>query len=94
MKYKLKNPVLLDAIKFVGTNWIDVCIFVGEGNYKLPKSTREEYEKGLLWYITILTEDGLADARIGDYIIKSINGGFKLEAEDVFENKYELVSEE
>lgn len=91
-KYR-KKPVIIEAIQFDGKNWIDVCEFVGEGNYKLPDRTREEYVEDLFNYIYIVTLKGNMKATIGDYIIRGANGEYYPCKPDIFEKNYEEVLE-
>ena len=88
MKYQ-KKPVVIEAVQFNGKNWIDVCEFVGEGNYKLPDRTLEEYREGLFNYIYIVTLEGDMKANIGDYIIRGVKGEYYPCKPDIFEQTYE-----
>ena len=88
MKYQ-KKPVIIEAIQLNGKNWIDICEFVGEGNYKLPDRTLEEYREELFNYIYIVTLEGDMKANIGDYIIRGVKGEYYPCKPDIFKQTYE-----
>ena len=88
MKYR-KRPIVIEAIQFTGKNWIDICEFVGEGNYKLPDRTLEEYREELFNYIYIVTLEGDMKANIGDYIIRGVKGEYYPCKPDIFKQTYE-----
>ena len=88
MRYQ-KKPIVIEAIQFTGKNWIDICEFVGEDNYKLPDRTCKDYEEGLFTYIYIVTLEGDMKANIGDYIICGVKGEYYPCKPDIFEQTYE-----
>ena len=79
-KYK-KKPVVIEAIRFTGSNY---------------KEIREFIEKNTLCSdlsIVIPTLEGDMVAQKGDYIIKGVHGEFYPCKPDIFNETYEVVSE-
>lgn len=82
MKYR-KKPIVIDAIKWDGTNvlvWIDQF---PESRHFLQIENAQE--------ITIKTLEGNMTARQGDYIIRGIKGELYPCKADIFEATYEKV---
>ena len=77
-KYKTK-PVVIEAVKWTGSNIKEVKEFVG---------------KNLGAVLVIKTLEGDMRADKGDYIIKGLRGEFYPCKPDVFEKKYEEVEDE
>ena len=81
MKYK-KKPVVIDAIKFDGTNQDEIIAFT---KGKAAKSLT------VLETIKILTLEGRMTAKKGDWIVKGVKGEFYPVDSDIFEQTYEKV---
>ena len=83
MKYR-KKPVVVEAVRWTGENREEIIDFCEEND--LWSSDRK-----------VLFIDGIDDimyARIGDYIIKGVNGEFYPCKPDAFAKTYERVVEE
>jgi hypothetical protein len=87
MKFR-KKPVVIEAIKWIGTNWDDVCDFLdvpingygGEASMgKMP--------------IIIKTLEGKVAAQLGDWIIKGVKGEFYPVKDEIFQLTYEPLKE-
>lgn len=84
MKYR-KKPIVIDAIKWDGTNilyWLEQ--FPDARPYIQIENAQE---------ITIKTLEGNMTAREGDYIIRGLKGEFYPCKADIFEASYEKVEE-
>lgn len=79
-KYK-KKPVVIEAIRFIGSNYEEIREFIGKNTLCSDLS------------IVIPTLEGDMVAQKGDYIIKGIQGEFYPCNPDIFEETYEEVSE-
>jgi hypothetical protein len=84
-----KKPVVIDAIQWTGTNFLDCGDFLGG-----------EAERNIGWaywprdhVIAIGTLEGMMRASCGDWIIKGVKGEFYPCKPDIFEATYELVKE-
>ena len=84
-KYK-KKPVVIEVVQFIGSNYKEVCDFVGKELQKL-------YNLGGVLSLIIPTLEGNMKAERGDYIIKEVNGEFYPCKPDIFEKTYEIVEE-
>jgi hypothetical protein len=82
MKYR-KKPVEIEAIRFAGDSYGDLCA-IGHLGLK-PKILHDPLR------LEIKTLEGIMTARIGDYIIKGVNGEFYPCKPDIFEKTYERV---
>lgn len=78
MKYR-KKPVVIEAIKWTGTNVEEICAFIGKDVYHWLVS-------GELYIETL---EGTHHASIGDYIIKGVQGEFYPCKPDIFEQTYD-----
>lgn len=91
MKYR-KKPVVIEAIKWTGSNTDEVLGFTGEnafeGNHMVNETTPLER------VLRVKTIEGKLTARIGDYIIKGVQGEFYPCKSDIFEATYEKVEGE
>ena len=83
MKKYRKKPVVVSAIQYTGEN-LEACLQFANGNIDYVT------ERG----ITIETLEGAMVARVGDYIIRGVNGEYYPCKPDVFEKTYEEVSDE
>lgn len=79
-KYK-KKPVVIEAIRFIGSNYEEIREFIGQNTLCSDLS------------IVISTLEGDMVAQKGDYIIKGVQGEFYACKPDIFEETYEVVSE-
>nr|DAR97891.1 MAG TPA: PGDYG protein [Caudoviricetes sp.] len=79
-KYK-KKPVVIEAIRFIGSNYEEIREFIGQNTLCSDLS------------IVISTLEGDMVAQKGDYIIKGVQGEFYTCKPDIFEETYEVVSE-
>ncbi len=79
-KYK-KKPVVIEAIRFIGSNHEEIREFIGQNILCSDLS------------IVISTLEGDMVAQKGDYIIKGVKGEFYPCKPDIFEETYEVVSE-
>lgn len=79
-KYK-KKPVVIEAIRFIGSNHEEIREFIGQNTLCSDLS------------IVISTLERDMVAQKGDYIIKGVKGEFYPCKPDIFEETYEVVSE-
>ncbi|MHC3753044.1 hypothetical protein ACYKJ4_07745 [Streptococcus suis] len=79
-KYK-KKPVVIEAIRFTGSNYKEIREFIGKNTLCSDLS------------IVIPTLEGDMVAQKGDYIIKGVHGEFYPCKPDIFNETYEVVSE-
>lgn len=80
-----KNPVVIEAIKWTGYNKLQIVNFIKtEFRYsdRIPGKSQS---------IFILTLEGEMEARLGDYIIKGVNGEFYPCKPDIFKKTYEIL---
>ena len=77
-KYK-KKPVVIEAIRFTGSNYEEIREFIGKNTLCSDLS------------IVIPTLEGDMIAQKGDYIIKGVKGEFYPCKPDIFEKTYESV---
>ena len=84
-KYRIKDPVIVEAVQFDPDNvWPD-CV------YPWPK---EEYQSCDTIWGYIETVKGKTHVRFGDWIVKGITTGpFFVCKPDIFEETYELVGD-
>ncbi|AER21682.1 hypothetical protein SSUST1_1326 [Streptococcus suis ST1] len=80
VKYK-KKPVVIEAIRFTGSNYEEIREFIGKNTLCSDLS------------IVIPTLEGNMVAQKGDYIIKGVHGEFYPCKPDIFNETYEVVSE-
>ena len=78
-KYK-KKPVVIEAIRFIGSNYEEIREFIDQNTLCSDLS------------IVISTLEGDMVAQKGDYIIKGVKGEFYPCKPDIFEETYEAVS--
>lgn len=81
MRYK-KKPVEIEAIRFTGSNYEEIREFIGKNTLCSDLS------------IVIPTLEGDMVAQKGDYIIKGVQGEFYPCKPDIFEETYEIISED
>jgi preprotein translocase subunit Sss1 len=93
MAFYRKKPVVIEAVKWDGTNLKEIINFIGL-HESAKKWSWEEYEEVVkIQGLKIFTLEGPLVASIGDFIIKGIKGEFYPCKPDIFENTYELVKE-
>jgi len=90
-KYR-KKPVVIEAIKWNGANWNEICDFITledmHGRYEDGYEGSNEHMQ-----VVIPTLEGDMIANIGDYIIKGVNGEFYPCKPDIFHKTYEKIEE-
>jgi hypothetical protein len=77
-----KKPIVIEAIRFTGENRVEVNAFMGRETFK-P-------EVKVIGFM-IDTLEGVMEAKIGDWIIKGIQGEFYPCKSDIFDATYEVV---
>lgn len=85
-KYR-KKPVVIEAIEFKGFENIEEVQKFMKGNIKLNFPSDNENDV----YLLIDTLEGTMIAKIGDYIIKGVNGEYYPCEADIFHKTYEEV---
>jgi hypothetical protein len=83
MSFYKKKPIIIEAIKWVGSNLEEVDKFIGGDD-------RYYYERKC---IVIFTPEGNIRASLGDWIIKGVSNEFYPCKPDIFEKTYEYVGE-
>ena len=83
-KYR-KKPVVIEAVKFDGTDesvkWLLSQLKSGE----IGRACNKLYIKTL---------EGVMEAKVGDYVIKGVNGEFYPCKPDIFEKTYEKIEDD
>lgn len=79
-----KKPIIIEAIRWVGTNIEDCAHF-------MCAKVSEIYKPGDKYSLFIYTKEGTMQARLGDWIIKGVNEEVYPCKADIFEKTYELV---
>lgn len=91
-KYR-KKPVVVEAVRWTGSNLEEIRNFVGsdliEDCVELFDTKREL--KKMLVGIAINTFEGTMRVDYGDYIIKDAHGDFNLCRSDIFKQTYEEI---
>ena len=85
MKYR-KKPVVIEALQFTDKTKDRVFNFV-------RCNTFADFENGIP-ILRIQTLEGVMTARVGDWVIKGVNGEFYPCKPDIFEKTYEAVTDE
>ena len=85
MKFR-KKPVVIEAMQLTSENRDEVMNFVTSNNCYPDFEGREPILK-------IQTLEGDMTAKLGDWIIKGVNGEFYPCKNDIFEKTYEQVEE-
>lgn len=102
-KYR-KKTVTIEAIQLTGKNHIEVLAFINNESYAealkeydrcFPNKLHRDMYEGIIKRegFCIETLEGNMKAKIGDYIIKGINGEFYPCKSDIFDKTYEEVTE-
>lgn len=95
-KYK-KKPVVVEAIRWTGSNLEEIRNFVGNDlieNYIEHFDIERALIKQTLAGIAINTLEGIMRVDYGDYIIKDVNNELRPCEPDIFEQTYEEVIED
>lgn len=82
-KYR-KLPVEVEAIQYIGDNYLEICDFAKKILPSLPSKNAD---------ILIETLEGTMNAKVGHYIIKGVNGEIYPCKPDIFEKTYEKVED-
>ena len=86
MKFR-KKPVVIDAVKWTGSNLEECCEFLGD-DYLRHYAERSPYGKN---EIHIKTLEGMHIASRGDFLIRGVKGEHYACKPDIFEATYEAV---
>lgn len=78
MKYR-KKPVVIEAVQWAGNNLTEISNFI---------NAHFGHTDDILFITTL---EGVHQARLGDYIIKGVQGEFYPCKPDIFEQTYEKV---
>lgn len=76
-----KKPVVIDAVQWLGDNFVDVDEFITVPHETYPADG----------YVIIPTLEGDHRADLGDWIIKGVAGEFYPCKPDIFNETYEAV---
>lgn len=87
IKHYKKKPVIIEAIQWDGSNYTELCRFVGVPLELDAGELLDEKPSRLL----IPTLEGLSVANIYDYVIKGVKGEFYPCKPDIFKQIYEEV---
>ena len=86
MKFR-KKPVVIEAVRYTGSNCAEVAEFTGDGWPDSPcECTGDEP-----WLIETL--EGVMEASPGDWIIRGVKGEFYPCKPDIFAATYELADD-
>lgn len=95
-KYR-KKPVVVEAVRWTGSNLEEIRNFVGNDlieNYIEHFDIERALIKQTLAGIAINTLEGTMRVNYGDYIIKDVNDELRPCEPDIFEQTYEEVIED
>ena len=99
MKYR-KKPVVIDAVRWTGTNAEEVIAFIADGHENfdhLPRDSNDPHIHQGIGHcpsegtLDIPTLEGTMTARAGDWIIKGVKGEFYPCKPDIFAATYDAV---
>lgn len=76
-----KKPVIIDAVQWIGDNFIEIDNFITVNHKTFPAD-------GI---IEIPTLEGVMIASKGDWVIKGVNGEFYPCKPDIFDKTYETI---
>ena len=91
-----KKPVVIEAIKWDGSNLYEVETFLGKAykGVKVLNDAAWQVGKGIpIAEISIKTIDSIAKAINGDYVLKGTEGEFYPCKPDIFEKTYEIIED-
>ena len=80
MKFR-KKPVVIDAVQWLGHNFIEIDSFITVEHETYPS-------KGEVYIPTL---EGVMKADKGDWIIRGVNGEFYPCKPDIFDKTYEVA---
>jgi hypothetical protein len=83
MKHYRKKPIVVEVIQWTGENYNEIRKFAKDTCIHRCNNKRE--------LVRITTLEGLMEVKIGDYIIKGVNGEFYPCKENIFLKTYEEV---
>lgn len=86
MRYR-KKPVVVEAVKFDGTNHREILKFIYPGMSETGLAGAEKMKLP----IVIETLEGDMNVSIGDYVIRGVQGEFYPCKPDIFEATYEAI---
>lgn len=86
MRYR-KKPVVVEAVKFDGTNYREVLEFIHPDMSETELAGAEKMKLP----IVIETLEGDMNVSIGDYVIRGVQGEFYPCKPDIFEATYEAI---
>lgn len=89
-----KKPIVIEAVRWTGSNLEEIRNFVGSDlieNYIKHFDIERTLIKQTLAGIAINTLEGTMMVNYGDYIIKDAHGDFNLCRSDIFKQTYEEV---
>lgn len=94
VKTATKKPVTIEFIEWTGQNAINVVTFV-DGEPRLSSQSvwdlwHENCRKVLTEGLVIQTLEGPLSAKVGDLIIKGVQGEFYLCKPDIFAKTYDI----
>ena len=93
MKF-VKKPVVIDAVQWTGKNHREMYNFLEGTNDVVEQPTGKNFEINhnlVRGGLVIKTLEGQHIAKIGDWIIKGVNGEFYPIKEDIFFQTYDSV---
>jgi hypothetical protein len=97
MKKYRKKPVVIEAIRWTGSNEIEIMDFVGKKLQVTSPPRQMEFDRDDIpdsaYAIIIPTDEGNMRADRNDFIIKGVRGEFYPCKPDVFEKTYEKVED-
>lgn len=91
MKYR-KKPVVIEAIQWNGANLEELKNFVGS-SLDWGMVTLYGFTNKQMLRVVIHTLEGDHEAKVGDYIIKGVQGEFYPCKPEIFAKTYEAVEE-
>jgi len=89
MKKYRKKPVIIEAVRYDGTNGADIIKWSEGKIAEYSCITPDDYTPS--HYLSIKTLEGIMTGIIGEWIIKGVKGEFYPCKPDIFEATYELV---
>ena len=88
--FYVKKPVKIEAIKYTGTNLVEIKDFFKSNSKDLI--IIERIENSVFFVdVSIKTLEGIMSVAVDDYIIKGIKGEFYPCKPDIFEASYSKV---
>ncbi|WP_088005613.1 hypothetical protein [Indiicoccus explosivorum] len=83
-----KKPVVIEAVEWTGANHLITDTFM-----KACEGAYIDYDRYQLGEVVVPTLEGEMRARVGDYIIKGVQGEFYPCKPEIFEATYEKLDE-